>query len=224
MSRDVAIVLLFILGLAALFALPLWLAGGDPFLESMRAIPRKRIADVLDGEQVRIVGVVEARETVTAPLTGRPCAYWRVVVRERRLGTRPRFVQILEDQDGTDFVVRDETGSAKVIHESVNAQLADAARFDFGGLLESPTPAVEAYLRSHPSLRGVRLSQPMQLEERIVQHGDRLCAVGTGHWEAAPEGEAPPAGGYRESQQPKRLVVRRGGLWLTLTDHPKLLG
>lgn len=224
MSRDHAIALAFILGLVALFAVPLFIAGGDPFLKRMRAIPRKRVADVLDGETVRVVGVVEAHQTIAAPLSGRPCVHWRVIVKERRLGKSPRFVTILDDQGGTDFVVRDETGRARVVNEQVNAQLRNAAQFSFGSLFETREPRVAEYLRSRPGLQGTSFSSPMQLEERIVQLGDCLCAVGVGHWEVDPEAEARPVGGYRDDQRPKRLVVRRGDLWLTLTDHPKLIG
>ena len=41
-------------------------------------LPETRIGDLAEGAQVKVVGVVEDRETIPAPLTQRPCVGWTV--------------------------------------------------------------------------------------------------------------------------------------------------
>ncbi|HXU72691.1 MAG TPA: hypothetical protein VN947_25390 [Polyangia bacterium] len=41
-------------------------------------LPETRIGDLAEGAQVKVVGVVEDRETMPAPLTQRPCVGWTI--------------------------------------------------------------------------------------------------------------------------------------------------
>ena len=81
-------------------------------LRALRRQPRTRAADVRAGAAVRISGIVEYQAPpLYAPLSDRPCAHYRVVIKERRHNwTR----EILREERGVDFCVRDESGAVLV--------------------------------------------------------------------------------------------------------------
>ncbi|MGZ3427254.1 MAG: hypothetical protein ACXVCV_11430 [Polyangia bacterium] len=41
-------------------------------------LPATKVADLVEGKQVKVVGVVEAHDTIPAPLTQRPCVGWTI--------------------------------------------------------------------------------------------------------------------------------------------------
>jgi hypothetical protein len=86
-----------------------------------RARPRP-IAEVADGGMICIAGRVEAVEPLlVAPLTGRPCVFWAILVNEIS-----QFFQTWElghrDQ-GTSFLVVDPTRRARVIPDGARVAL-----------------------------------------------------------------------------------------------------
>lgn len=199
----------FILGVAVVIGALWWLSPDQRARRAMKAVPQKVIRDVADGERVRIVGEVEVRETVVAPLSGRSCAYWRVTVLERRgSGKSARWVTIIDEQDGVDFVLRDPTGKALISTELVTATLEKDANSSSGLFSDAPAE-IEAFLesRGHTS-EGALFNKSMRYREGAVMGGETLCVVGVGRWERDPEEGARAGAGYRDVEQPKRLVLR----------------
>jgi hypothetical protein len=70
-------------------------------------MPACRGADLVEGRQVKLVGVVEAAQTIAAPLTGRPCVGWTI----RAVVAAGGAVHAGVRRSGAcDFVVRDDEG------------------------------------------------------------------------------------------------------------------
>lgn len=217
---------LFIFLAVALFgiiALLAWYFSADQrALRAMRAVPYRRIADVIDGEKARIVGQVALRETVRAPLSGRECAYWRVTVREQRGGGKSRhWVTIIDEHGGVDFFLEQDGAKALIKTDLVTAVLQKDGSFS-SGFLNDATPELEAFLaeRGH-SAQGWVFNKNLRYHEGVVEHGETVCVVGVGHWERDPDEEARAGSGYRDAQHPKRLVMKSPDEGpLQLTDRP----
>ena len=60
-----------------------WFSADEKARRAMRSVPVKAIADALEGEKVRIVGPATVEAPLSAPLSGRACAAWRVVVEQK---------------------------------------------------------------------------------------------------------------------------------------------
>lgn len=208
MGSSEAGVLLLALIVFAIVAFCAWYFSAEQrALRAMRAVPLRRIADVIDGEKVRIVGEDEAPHTVLAPLSGRECAYWRVTVREQRgSGKSRRWVTIVDEHDGVDFFLRDGDAKALVKTTLVSAVLEKDGRYA-SGFMRDATPELEAFLTERGySSKGWIFNKNMQYHEGIVEPGELVAAVGVGRWERDPD-ESPAAGGYRDVVQPRRLVL-----------------
>lgn len=172
----------------------------------MRSVPTRSIREVMDGELVRITGEAEIASPIAAPLTGRPCAYWRVVVKERRRsGKNSYWATLIDDHEGVDFVLRDETGGALVRTDHARAVL-DKDASGGTGFFDRETEELEIFLaeRGH-STHGFIFKKTMKYYEGVIEPGETITALGVGRWEVNPDPGAQGPAGFRE--RPKRLVL-----------------
>lgn len=200
------IVVVAVVGVIVMFAV-WWFSAEQVARRAMRAVPRKAIRDVAEGEKARIVGSVELAQSIAAPLTGRACAYWRVVVQELRGGKNRRWVTVIDEHEGVDFFVRDESGKALIKTELVTPLLEKDAALS-SGFLNDATPELEAFLAARGrSSKGWVFNKSMRYREGVVEHGETVCVVGVGRWERDPDERAGAGAGYREAEMPMRLVM-----------------
>jgi len=220
-------VVVFVLAIGAVVALLFWWFSADQRAKrAMRGVPKRSIADVVEGERARIVGSVDVREPIYAPLSGRPCAYWRVTVEEKRSsGKNSYWRKIVDEHEGVDFFLTDGTGKAKI--EVMHAQpvLAHDARGG-SGFLNDPTPELESFLaeRGHDT-QGWIFNKTIRYREGVAEPGELVAVVGTGRWERDPDEKAQAGAGYREASMPQRLVMQapRDGSPLLLSDEHDVL-
>ena len=197
-----------------------WAIASDPTLRTIKEVEKRRIADVREGEYARLVGTVEIDAPIVAPLSGRECAFWTVVIEEK--GFSDLWSTVLSEQGGVDFYVRDESGRALVrLHaDHTDASLTQDARFT-SGLLKEAGPQLEAFLRKHGhTSKGWLLNKPMRYREGVVTSGERVAVVGCARWEPDPDPK-PTSGSYRDGR-PMRLVMSCEGSksHLLLSDVP----
>jgi hypothetical protein len=133
-------------------------------------LPETRVAELAEGKQTKVTGVIEAPTTITAPLTGRPCVGWTV----RSVGVDAAWVVDRVARFGAcDFWLRDADGGRVLVHGTraalvlANASGISAAR-DERGLVQ---------------------------REAIFAPGDRVTVVGMVRRELDPGGVAM----YREA-------------------------
>ncbi|NOY94235.1 MAG: hypothetical protein GXP55_23910 [Deltaproteobacteria bacterium] len=194
-------------------------------LRAMKAVPLLPVGDVREGQKTRIVGRAELLETLTAPLTGRACAAWRVAVLEqRRSGKNSRWVTVLDEQESVDFLVLDGTSKALVKANDASVVL-DKDWKDSSGLFAAATPELESFLQERGlSSKGFVFNKGMKYHEGVLEAGEYVAVVGVGRWERDPE-RGPSAGaGYREASAPRRLVMTSpDDDMLILSDEPAML-
>lgn len=199
-----------------------WFGADQQARRLMKGIPVRAIRDVIEGEVARVVGAVAVDAPVRAPLSGRACAYWRIVVEERRRrGKNSRWVKVIDEHGGVDFVIRDETGKALVKTDHVHAVLENDGGGS-SGFFNDPSPELDEFLasRGHTS-KGFLFNKSMRYREGVVEHGETVAAVGAARWEPDPELDVQGQAGYRE--RAKRLVLdRRAEGPLLLSDEDKM--
>ncbi|CAG0979939.1 hypothetical protein ARNL5_02383 [Anaerolineae bacterium] len=164
--------------------------------EPIHDLPIVRIADAAEGKEVAIVGTAEVIEPLTAPLSGRPCALWHVLVIQHT-GDGDRT--LVEEHGGKDFLVRDESGVALVrVERALRVFDYDVAHRS--GFRKDATPELEAFLaeRGHSPRWGF-LNKEIYYVEGVIEAGESVGVIGLGRW------ERPASEGYRD--QKGRLIV-----------------
>lgn len=191
----------------------------------LRSTRATLVRDARDGKAIKIVGeLVYAGRPVEAPLSLRACAYYSVRVAEYR-GHGPRgghWHEIVREERGVDFYVRDESGMALV-------RVASDGR-DFPALVQDrkarTSPIVrddadlERFMRARgKSVEGTFLRKNLRAYEGVLEAGERVAVAGLARWLPDPDAAG---GNYRET--PKRLVLQASdSLPLFLSDDPAAL-
>lgn len=173
---------------------------GNSLRRELRGLPERAIAEAMDGERVRISGDASCApgtgELLTAPLSGRQCLGYSLIVMRQDLGGR--WIEHGREERSVEILVRDGTGVVAV-------ELA-RARFDtettrwpgFARSHHPRPPLIEALLRENPA----GLTRALHAVERVLLLGRVTIGGVMGH-EAHVGGATD---GYREA--PRRAVLR----------------
>lgn len=150
-------------------------AESDPVQREEYRVRQWPIARLPDGERGRMVGTArDLRGTLTAPLSGRACLYYMVVVKSvEPSGARDLFTE----SKGIAFALEDTSGSAIVDPARASVVLAFDYR-DEVSLPDLPSPAQRALLlrNGHSPDR----SDQLRFVEAVLSIGERTTVVGTG--------------------------------------------
>ena len=179
------------------------------------------MGSVGDGEVVKIVGLLGySQEPLRAPISGRRCAFWEVVVERYHGGSNADcWTEDLRDSSGQDFVLQDGRHRALIRPEGARALIAKERSFQ-AGLPSAPSPRMKAFLEAQGVVgRGLLVEdRPVRCREGVLEKGEVVAVLGRARWELDPDG-AVSGGGYRQS--PRRLVMEaRKDAPLLLSDDP----
>lgn len=213
MGVAIAVVVASVVGIT----LAIVFAERARLLRWMRKQPRRAIGDAVDGEVVRLVGrVALTGAPLVAPLTGRPCAAWQVVVEEYRSnGKSGSWRKVGHAHDGTEFVLDDGTGRAVIEPRAARVEMV----FDQttkSGTFDDPTAIEEALLaRLGLRGRGWLFNKSLRYQEGALEPGETIAVVGCVHREPDPHGGG---GGYRTAPMRTR-IGGAGERGLVITDE-----
>jgi hypothetical protein len=168
-----------LLATAALLGGPvLFLRGFRVFrtCQLIRNTPTARIRSMAMG-LVEVKGDVAPRSGVTAPFSGRPCAYWEVdiAVRGKR---RNGWTVIHRNQSGQPFYLSDETGRALVFPHGAECRVHVQVQEECAGW--SLPDCYSEYLRDHPlGFRSIARLGTMRFRERLLEEGHQVYVLGS---------------------------------------------
>lgn len=183
----VAVYVLVFVAIIAIVFLVWWFNADTKAKRKIKNTPIVSVADIQEGALVKVVGAVDcAGEPMPAPLSGRPCTFFRIKVSEyRSRGKSGSYVTIIDDTDGIEFIVSDSTGGAFVDPSLVRAVLEVDAKFN-SGLMKTAGENLEAYLSAHGrSSKGWVFNKRMKYYEGVIEPGETVAVVGIAHWETS---------------------------------------
>ncbi len=174
------------IGIALMVLLGALLFNRDARIKrSIKRVPRVEIKDFSDGTIGRVVGQVRLIDETSAPMSGRPCAQYHLVIEQRRSsGRSSHWVTLVDEQRMVDFVVED--GSGRAVVDTTGAKVAvvkDAkAR---SGTFNSATPELEALLarHGHDSTGFLGLNKTIRYQEGVIEEGEMVAVCGLGRIE-----------------------------------------
>jgi hypothetical protein len=144
------------------------------------------VADVPDGKICRIDGIVgEYASTLRAPLSGRACVYYMVLVEESG--------RTWTEREGVAFGLEDASGRAVIDPSSARVALLLDHREDLKALRDA-TPQQDAVLLRHGY--DVRGAGDLIFYEAVIAVGERITVVGAGSREL--DGASDRESGFRD--------------------------
>lgn len=168
---------------------------------TIASAPRLAISDVKTHTIVKVIGRLRYLGVpLTAPLTGRTCAYYSAVV-THHLGLAVR------DDDRRDFLIEDGTGRAIVRLRSDPAAVTVTKDANFRvGEVGADDRELYAFLRWNGRVPGGLFggARSFQFREGVLEAEEDVAVCGVGYWEVDPDANA-WAVGYRDF--PRRLAL-----------------
>lgn len=201
-----------VLGVAAsIVGSVLWWSRARVTGRRLARLPRTSIGEARSGSLVKVVGRARLGDRrLRAPLSGRPCACWEIVIEARPPDPLQHRV-LFSEARATDFYLEDRSGRARVDMSRGGVLLVA----DMTVELADRDPRRDQVLSRFGLLNDRELSH-MYCREAVVEEGETVLACGVGHWEADPLGVG---GGYREA--PQILVLSAPGrAAVVVSDDP----
>lgn len=145
----------------------------------------KKISSFVSGDIAKIVGTVEiVGEPLIAPLSGRSCAYYYILVEQRvSNGKSSHWRTIIEEEVSGSFLVRDGRYCAHINTQKVKSYIVQD-RLYTSGFMEDATAVLERYLKAHgqESEGFLGFNKTLRYKEGVLEHGEIIAALGRGEW------------------------------------------
>ena len=147
----------------------------------LAATPVRAIAEAPPGAMTRLRGRVEAhRRTLEAPLSGRPCVYFQVIVEEHQSRGKSRmWVEIFRDEEDVEFSLRDASGVARVRMDDPHVIVVHDHQTR-SGTFDDLTPAEAAFL-AQVGVEGTTslgFNRSLRYREGALEIGEEITALG----------------------------------------------
>jgi len=187
----------------ALVGGPFWFLHGFGAFRRKRLIentPTARIRSMAMG-LVEVNGMVTGRSAMTAPFSGRSCAFWQVdvAVRSGKRGWRV----VHRNQSGNPFFLKDDTGTALVYPQGAECRVQFQVSEECLGL--GLPPCYDEYLKQHaPAHSALWRIGGLRFRERVLEDGQRVYVLGT----AMPRSRA-----HVVSEGEELAATGTGGFW-----------
>ena len=154
----------------------------------INATPASRIRSMAMG-LVELNGSVSERSRVSAPFSGRPCAYWEIEIatRSSRGEGRNSWSTVHRNRSGHPFYLRDDTGTALVYPQGAECHMPFGIEEHTHGL-GVPEPYSGYMEQQGLVMRGVWALGPMRFRERVLEDDALVFVLGR----AFPRAESHP--------------------------------
>jgi hypothetical protein len=201
------------------FGIAIYAAGATKRkLRKAKLYPIGELPENLAG---RVVGQAQVLgETLSGPLTGRPCVYYIAKVEQHRsTGKSSHWATIITEQRGIPFMLVDASGRA--IIDPRNAEIAlDFDGRSSSGSFDEATPVEEAFLARHGhKSKGWLFNKGLRYREAIIAVGETIAVLGSGVREPDPDGAA-GAAGYRDGPPTRLRLTSSPKFPLVISDDP----
>jgi len=179
------------------------------------------IAELPENVAGRVVGQAQVYgETLTGPLTGRPCVYYIAKVEQHHSNGKSSYWRtLISEKQGTPFALVDPSGRAIV--DPRNAELAlDFDSRSRSGTFDDATPVEEAFLARHGhKSAGWMFNKGLRYSEAVIEIGETVAVLGSGVREPDPDGAA-GADGYRDGPPTRLRLTSSPKFPLVISDDP----
>ncbi|MCG8581735.1 MAG: hypothetical protein MI866_17555 [Bacteroidales bacterium] len=164
----------------------------------LKKAERKHLSEFRDGETARVVGTIECSNTpLTAPLSGRKCAHYYIIVeQERSSGKSSSWHTLIEEEVMGDFVIRDGENRAFINGNNVKSYIVQDRKFR-SGFLNDATQNLERYLnkKGYESENMLGFNKTLRYKEGVLEEGEEVAVYGKGSWKSAESLKLPEAYG-----------------------------
>lgn len=154
-------------------------------IRALQKQPKTAISSLQENQLAKVIGKAKPiSDVLYAPLSGRKCVLYRVIVEHKTGGNNSHWREIIKDESIHNFLLESYAGKAIVkMKDYKNYFVADAVYKS--GRFNDPTMKLENYLQLHgkKSLDFLGFNKKLRYKEAIVEVGEKLAVMGTVKYE-----------------------------------------
>lgn len=176
-----AVVVGVVVAVAAVGVVAWWYSPDQQTKRRLKKEPVLRIPEAAGRGRARVTGwVVDQGLTLRGPLSGQPCAWYRLKIEQyRSSGRSGHWSTVVKEEQGADFLVDDGAGVARVrwCSPRVASPVESLSR---SGAFDDPTPDERALLDRHgvePSTF-LGFNKTFRYSEAILRPGEKVTVLG----------------------------------------------
>ncbi|MEL6810055.1 MAG: hypothetical protein AAFP76_01830 [Bacteroidota bacterium] len=160
-------------------------------LRAMKKVDATSISRVQNDAYVKIIGKAKnVKEPLVAPLSGRPCLFYQVLVLKKR--GKNGWDTVIDQTRTQDFFIEVQGEMAMVKMDGSQAFrkiYLDKDHKKTSGTWNDPTPRLEAFLQQNGiSSKGFfGFNKTMRYQEGIIELDERIAVKGIGNWKSLGE-------------------------------------
>lgn len=155
----------------------------------------RRFTEIRRGEIAKLVGKVKfIDQPLKAPLSGRTCAYYHVLVEQRvSTGKSAHWKTIIEEEASSKFVLREGSRYAYIRSDKIKSYVVDDMKYK-SGLWDDASSELQRYLKNHQvaSVNFLGLNKTIRYREGVLEENEEVAVLGTGEWRNASDLGLPP--------------------------------
>ena len=190
----------------------------------LRTAPNRALADVADDAFVRVTGTVEPLDSrvLEAPLSGRICAYYSLVVLEpMRHGSLRRLREVATEQSAIPFLLK--AGALRAVIDPAHARVSSGFDYKDARKLTECTDRQRDVLARHDlQFRFSLVGKPATFREAILAIDEPIVVFGAGTSE--PQIPIGSDRGYRDGPPTRLRFTGTSRYPLVISDDPRSVG
>lgn len=154
----------------------------------LQRAPHKTMAEFQNGDMAKVIGSVHAIENhLIAPLSGRKCVQYHIVIEKARSNEDgDTWTTIVDEFVKSKFTITDRKNHAYINDMNVKHYIVKDKEYSSGFLKDATLP-LEKYLSSKKiSVEGVLgFNKKLRYKEGILAPNEKVAALGQGNWKSA---------------------------------------
>jgi len=189
MNLQILIPITIVLIVGTIFYLVYYFSRKAVVKRKLKKAVESKISDFISGDIAKVVGTVEfVGEPLIAPLSGRQCAYYYVLVEELISdGKNSHWRKMIEREVGGKFVIRDGRHRAYISTDSTIKSYIVMDKKYSSGFMENATENLEKFLQNHgqTSKGFLGINRKIRYKEGVLEAGECIAVMGKGEWKTA---------------------------------------
>ena len=156
----------------------------------LRKTGGKKISEFQTGEVAKAIGAVKfIGKPLIAPLSGRYCSYYHILVEELRSnGKSSSWHTVVEEEIAGHVVIKDGRDYAVIETGMVKTYLVDDKQYN-SGFMNDATEVLNGYLKTHgiDSVSWIGMNKRIRYKEGVLEEGELVAVAGKGTWKRKDE-------------------------------------
>lgn len=164
----------------------LYLAKPARIINKLHSIKVKKIAEVKEGETVRIKGrIMYLGKTIYAPASGRKCVYCHIIIEKEGYSKNggKRWYEIIDDEIAGEVVIYDGKNYAFIETSLVNSYIVQDKEYS-SSTLKSAKGKIEEFLKKHGHSMTdfFGFENSYKYKEGVLEEGETIAVIGKATW------------------------------------------